>query len=53
MAERDGKTNVAVVPAGLHYISQGKRWQVTLRFGPVLSREDYPSSQAFVAVLEQ
>jgi 1-acyl-sn-glycerol-3-phosphate acyltransferase len=52
MAERDGTTHVAVVPAGFSY-EQRKRWQITLRLGPALYRKDFPTSPAFVQALEQ
>jgi len=33
LAERDGKTRVAVVPLGFHY-TRGQRWSITARIGP-------------------
>ena len=43
MVEKDGYTKVTIIPAGLSYTQQG-RWDVTLRFGPALSRSDYIDS---------
>ena len=51
MAERDSRTSVAIVPAGLTYIWNGQ-WQVTLRFGPPLFRRDYTSAIETVQTLE-
>ncbi len=54
MAERDGRTRVTVVPAGLDYHSQQDgRWQVTLRFGSPLFRADFPDAAAFQQTVEQ
>ncbi len=36
LAERDGRTRVPIVPAGLEY-ARGERWRLTLRFGPPVS----------------
>jgi len=52
IAERDGKTEVAVVPVGWTYIS-GKRWQVALRFGPALVRRSFTTSEQFIYAIEQ
>ena len=52
MAERDGCTRVAIVPVGLRYAHR-RRWQVTLRFGSPLRREDFSSTQALVQALEE
>ena len=51
MAERDGHTRVAIVPAGFHYVS-GERWHVTLRFGPAVFRDDYPDAAELVRTIE-
>lgn len=51
-AEKDGKTRVAVVPAGLHYVYR-ERWQVKLRFGPALWRENFASTAQFVQAVEE
>jgi putative membrane protein len=40
MAERDGHTQVAIVPAGLTY-TRKERWDITLRFGPPFRLADY------------
>jgi len=52
MAERDEHTRVAIVPAGLSYI-QNERWNITLRFGPALSRSDYIDSTYLVQDVEK
>ena len=52
MAERDGHTQVAIVPAGFTYV-QRERWCVTLRFGPALLRDDYPNSTHLVRTIEK
>lgn len=39
IAQRDGRTRVPIVPAGLSY-APGRRWQATLRFGAPLSIEE-------------
>ncbi len=51
LAEKDGQTRVALVPAGLHYVRRG-RWDVTLRFGPALWREHFASTEQFVQAVE-
>jgi uncharacterized membrane protein len=43
LTERDEQTTIAIVPAGLSYVQNG-RWHITLRFGPALSRSDYVDS---------
>jgi 1-acyl-sn-glycerol-3-phosphate acyltransferase len=52
MAERDERTRVAIVPAGLSY-RQNERWHIILRFGPALSRSDYTSSTHLVQDVEK
>jgi 1-acyl-sn-glycerol-3-phosphate acyltransferase len=51
MVERDEHTRVAIVPAGLSYVQNG-RWYITLRFGPALSRSDYIDSTHLVQDVE-
>ena len=51
MAERDGHTRVAIVPAGFTYVQNGQ-WHVTLRLGPALSRRDYVDSEQLVKAVE-
>lgn len=51
MAEKDGHTRVAIVPTGLSYVQNG-RWNVTLRFGPALSRNDYIDSTQCIQDVE-
>lgn len=52
LAEKDGQTRVAVVPAGLHYV-QRERWHATLRFGPALWRQDFATTEQFVQAVEE
>ncbi len=52
MAERDGSTQVAIVPAGLTYVHK-ERWHITLRFGPPLLREDYIDPAHLVQAIEK
>jgi 1-acyl-sn-glycerol-3-phosphate acyltransferase len=51
IVEKDEHTRVAIVPAGLSYVQNG-RWNVILRFGPVLSRSDYIDSTHLVRDVE-
>ncbi len=51
MVERDEHTKVAIVPAGLSYVQNG-RWNVTLRFGPAISRSDYIDSKHLMQDVE-
>ena len=43
MVEKDGHTKVTIIPTGLSYTQRG-RWNVTLRFGPAITRSDYIDS---------
>jgi uncharacterized membrane protein len=52
MAERDERTKIAIVPAGLSYVQNG-RWHVTLRFGPALSRSNYNDNVHLVQDVEK
>jgi 1-acyl-sn-glycerol-3-phosphate acyltransferase len=52
MVEKDEHTRVAIVPAGLSYVQNG-RWNVTLRFGPALSRSDYIDATHLVQDVEK
>ena len=52
MAERDEQTRVAIVPAGFSYI-QNERWNIILRFGPVLSLSNYIDSTHLVQDVER
>lgn len=53
LAEQDGKTRVAIIPAGLTYTRQGQNWQLTLRFGPALFRQDFRARAQLVQAVEQ
>jgi putative membrane protein len=52
LTERDEQTTIAIVPAGLSYVQNG-RWHITLRFGPALSRSDYVDSTHLVRDVEK
>lgn len=52
MLERDGRTKVAIVPAGLTYSENGQ-WHATLRFGPAHFRDDYSDSAHLVQNIER
>lgn len=53
LAERDGETRVALIPAGLAYTRQGSTWRLLLRFGPALFRQDFPTRAQFTTAVEQ
>jgi putative membrane protein len=53
LAERDGKTRVALIPAGLTYTRQDRTWQLLLRLGPALFRQDFSSRTRFIETVEQ
>ncbi len=52
LAERDGHSRVAIVPAGFTYLQNGG-WQVALRFGPPLFRQDFAGENQLVQALEE
>jgi putative membrane protein len=52
MAEKDGRTPVAIIPTGFTYIHNNE-WYITLRFGPALSRDNYSNSAHLVQAVEQ
>lgn len=53
LAERDGQTQVTIVPAGLDYRKNGECWHVTVRFGPPLFRRDFSSSTLLLHTVEE
>lgn len=53
LAEKDGHTQVAIVPAGLDYVQQDGRWQVTLRFDQALSHRDFSDKTHLIQTIEQ
>lgn len=53
LAERDGQTQVAIIPAGFVYRKDGHRWHVIVRFGPPLFRRDFASSSLLLHTVEQ
>lgn len=54
LAERDRRTLVAIVPAGLTYTRErGKRWYTTVRFGPALYRSDFASTEQLLRAVEE
>jgi putative membrane protein len=53
-AQKDGRTRVALVPAGLSYTrGRGKHWRIHVRFGPPLFLEDFASSQQALHAIEE
>jgi putative membrane protein len=52
LAERDGKTRVAVVPAGFSFSGPGYRYAVA-SFGAPLRRADFAARRAFIDELER
>src|SRR5690606_10460695 len=52
LAERDGRTRVPIIPAGLAY-RPGERWALTLRFGPPPFVADWPDRGALVGPVEE
>ncbi|HLI07195.1 MAG TPA: 1-acyl-sn-glycerol-3-phosphate acyltransferase [Ktedonobacteraceae bacterium] len=53
MAERDGETQVAIVPAGFVYRKVGKRWYTTVRFGPPLFQRDFANNTLLLHSVEK
>lgn len=51
-AERDGHTQVAIVPAGFTYVKR-ERWYIRLQFGPALFSKDYSDSTHLVRAIEK
>jgi 1-acyl-sn-glycerol-3-phosphate acyltransferase len=54
LAERDGKTRVAIIPTGFSYTREGdKRWHATVRFGSALFRSDFASTEQLLQAVEE
>ncbi|WP_201394068.1 1-acyl-sn-glycerol-3-phosphate acyltransferase [Ktedonobacter sp. SOSP1-85] len=53
LAERDKQTRVAIVPTGFCYTPGKRRWQVTLRLGTPLYRQDYEGATALASAIEE
>jgi 1-acyl-sn-glycerol-3-phosphate acyltransferase len=54
LAERDGKTRVAIIPAGFTYTREGdKPWHATVRFGSALFRSDFANSEQLLQAVEE
>ncbi len=54
LMERDGKTRVAIVPAGFSYtLDPGKPWHATVCFGPPLFRSDFASAEQLLQAVEE
>ena len=54
LAERDGHTKVAIVPAGLSYSQpQGKRWRAIVRYGPPLFLGNFASAEELLHAVEE
>jgi uncharacterized membrane protein/1-acyl-sn-glycerol-3-phosphate acyltransferase len=54
LAEKDKQTRVAIIPAGLSYTQQpGKRWHITVRYGPALHLSDFANSEQLLLAVEE
>lgn len=54
LAERDRQTSVAIVPAGLLYVKDGKKhWQTTVRFGSALFLKSFASTDNALQAVEE
>lgn len=53
LAERDGQTQVAIIPVGFDYRKYGQRWRATVRFGPPLFRRDFASGRLLLHAVEE
>src|SRR5207237_1928664 len=54
LVERDGKTRVAIIPAGFSYtLDPDKPWHATVRFGPPLFRSDFASTEQLLQAVEE
>jgi putative membrane protein len=57
LAERDGHTHVAIVPAGLAYAkAEGRHrrhWRAVVRYGPPLYLSDFASAEEMIRVVEE
>jgi putative membrane protein len=54
LVERDGKTRVAIIPAGFTYTREcDKRWHATVRFGDALFRSDFASTEQLLQAVEE
>ena len=53
-AEKDGKTRVAIIPAGFTYTREpGGRWHTTVRFGSPRFRGDFDSGEQLLHAIEK
>lgn len=53
-AQKDGRTQVAIVPAGLEYSrGRGKNWRARVRFGPALFLKDFTSSEEVLHAVQE
>lgn len=54
LAEKDRRTQVSIVPAGLSYTQQpGNRWHITVRYGSPLHLSDFASSEQLLLAVEE
>ena len=55
LAEKDGHTHVAIVPAGLMYARSRRKghWQITLRLDPALWLRDFADSTHLMRAVEE
>jgi putative membrane protein len=53
VAERRLKTNVALVPIGLHYAKENRRWTARLNVGKAVYLKDFVSRPSLARYMEQ
>ena len=54
LAERDGKTHVAIIPTGFTYtLEHDKPWHATVRFGSALFLSDFASTEQLLQAVEE
>lgn len=54
LAEKDRRTQVAIIPAGLSYTQKpGNRWHITVRYGPALHLSDFANSEQLLLAVEE
>jgi len=52
-AERDGQTQVAIIPAGLVYTRPNGRWQAILRLGPATFQQEFAHPEQLLLAVEE
>jgi len=54
LAEKDRRTRVAIIPAGLSYRQEAdKHWHATVRYGPALYLSDFASADQLLHAVEE